>query len=136
MKTIILLVILASVSVSAYCQGLPELQKSWAVKTYEKIQGQSSAMLEGEKRRVKAVFDAFWMNGSTWAAEEDVEELANLFGAEYLQKTFAWHYARQQGLKSADPQYDILVPPYEITVREDGYVCVDGCPEVDEGIYE
>lgn len=135
MKKIGLILILTMFAGTVLAQGLPELQKSWAVKTYEKIQEKSDATLEGEKRRVKALFNEFWMNGDTWAAPEQVEELANLFGAEYIQKTFAWHYARQQGLKSADPQYDILVPPYAITIREDGYVCVDGCPEVDP-IYE
>ena len=68
--------------------------------------------------RLKNNFDAFWNpEGMT------VQEVANSFGNETY-KLFVWLQVLQTALKTIDPDYEMLIPPQEFTLNEDGTVTI------------
>ena len=136
MRKLGLIFILIFTATSAFAQLFPEVYKSWAEKRNEEFYSRGTPEYQGEVNRVKTQFDRFWMNGDNPANANDIEELANIWGAERFGHYFTAHYYRQLALKEVNADYEILLPPYTYEVRDDGYICIDGCPEVDGGVYE
>lgn len=97
--------------------------KSLAQQRYESIKEKAQKVLEGEKARCLAMFGELW-NGLTM---EEAQAVLDLFGAEAFQ-LFQYHSAWQTFLKTVDPDYVWLVPPYKVDVVE-GRVVLSELPK-------
>ena len=91
--------------------------KTVAQTRYDKIIETSNNLYRGEIGRCKQSFDDLW-SGLTM---QEAQEVLDLFGVEAA-KLFTIHKAWQDFIKTVDPTYEYLVPPYEVTFNEDGTV--------------
>jgi hypothetical protein len=102
------------------------VSKSKAQQRYESIKEKSPNVLNGEKNRCRAMFDELW-SGLTMA---EAQEVLDLFGAEAM-SLFSVHSAWQQFIKTVDPTYEPLVPPYDVSVVE-GRVILSEKPQPEQ----
>lgn len=92
----------------------------------------SANVKRGMEARVKVLFDKCWslrgdkpeqMTDEEWQTHKETcmandQKLLDKYGSDTVQ-LFQWH-AKAQELLALDQKYKVLVPPYNITVNEDG----------------
>jgi len=106
-----------------------EVALTQAEKDVMKIRETSARVLEGEKNRCKAAFENMWFNPETEGNMTRVQNLLNEIGYADLLNAFQSHSAWQTFIATADPSYVPLVPPYNVTVGEDGSITLSEIPE-------
>jgi len=98
-----------------------DITKSLAQLRYEKIVESSKNTFQGEKNRCKSAFNNLWGSEESPVGIEEVQSVLDMFG-EYALQLFLIHRAWQNFIKSVDPSYEELVPPYEYIINPDGTV--------------
>lgn len=81
---------------------------------------QAKHILVTEKSRCVASFNNFWTNLTT---KEKTQSLMDLLGTDAT-NLFIFHRAWQDFIKTCDPSYEVMSPPYELTFNKDGTVTV------------
>jgi hypothetical protein len=97
------------------------LNKSDAQIRYERILEKAPKVFQGEKNRCLSAFNDLWGSENNPLPIEEVQAVLNLFGSDAYQ-LFQIHQVWQQFIKTVDPTYEPLVPPYEYTINPDGTV--------------
>lgn len=88
-------------------------EKSKPQQRYESIKQNAPRLLAGEKAKCASMFNELW-NGLTM---EEAQAVLDLFGADAYQ-LFAYHSAWQTFLKTVDPDYVWLTPPFKVDMVE------------------
>ena len=88
---------------------------------YNKINETTPKIIKGEVNRCRDLFETFWGTENDPISREDAVALLEMLGQE-AKPAFEFHGAWQQLLAMVIPNYEPLVPPYELEVNEDGTV--------------
>ena len=96
-----------------------ELTKAQKLKGFvDSIKQSNKVSLDILKQSHDINFNNIWNNGNFTP-----QEIFNEFGTDAVQ-LFQVSAATQEFIKMCDPDYEILVPPVEFTINEDGTVTV------------
>jgi len=108
-----------------------DITKSNVDVRYDKIVEKSANNFKGEKARCLSAFNDLWGSEENPIAMEEAQAVLDKFGSETVQ-LFLTHSQWQTFIKSVDESYELLVPPYDYAINEDGTVTLSEKGEADQ----
>jgi len=111
---------------------LDGLTKSIEQIRYEAILEKTPKIVQGEVGRCLSVFNDLWGSVGSPLPIEEVQAILDLFDKDAVQ-LFDIHSKWQTFIKSIDVDYETLIPPYAVTINEDGTVTL---AEYEESVLE